>query len=851
MSIKIPIEAAFNKGNVDQVLQDFQRQLNKLGQQVAQANKVKFNPVERTTVDDLRKVTASFENLRRVSGDLNRRMRATGQQGSGFLDLDWSKLYPDERSRARQMHKAYSYVVGQQFQPGSGGGGGGGGNWGGAGRSVVSSGLNATGPVGGVVNNAISAGMSGGMGAGLAGLVGGIAALALGKAIGAVMEKVGQAQQNAIGYDTLKRTLGDVNVSFNALQASVRASAAALDVNFEESRKLSMQFVKLSGMTAEQYKTLSEEVSTSGGFGRSFGLDPSQSNAFFAQMRQNKITTNSRESKELALMIGESVAKAGVTAKTDEVLESISGFIAQQTRSGMNAANVSGYAEMLTGLMGAGRAGLDPSSAAALIGRVNSSIAGGGSAGEAGQNFLYTAIGSRLGLTPIQAKIMQEQGAFGTGRAAFGNDSNYARYSGRNLGAGDSDVTNLQLVMDHIKKISNGNKDLDADKLANLFGINISQAMALSSISPQLLGGLSGRLKRLGINVNDVNATGISRISQIEADGSLSEGQKDQQIGALARENQEKTQGSEIRAGLAGVENATERAASLLLTPLNSIRDGIMFMAGDGKMSARQITERMAKFEAEEAAAQLKAKRASENAALGTGFAASQAAGQKYMGALKAGAKGLSESDVDAIYKGFGTMGAGPGPSGRSYGSLSGGTLFDRLLQQESGGRHVDGKGNIVTSSKGARGIAQLMPGTASSPGFGIAPARDDSEGENRRVGREYLAAMLSRYNGDQQKALAAYNAGFSKVDAAVSKGGANWLAYMPAETRNYVPSILSGSGGTPLPAGVGAPGGAGGKVDVGVSGHFTLSLPNGQPAAAPIQTSGYVNKPNPSGLQR
>jgi hypothetical protein len=104
------------------------------------------------------------------------------------------------------------------------------------------------------------------------------------------------------------------------------------------------------------------------------------------------------------------------------------------------------------------------------------------------------------------------------------------------------------------------------------------------------------------------------------------------------------------------------------------------------------------------------------------------------------------------------------------------------VLGLEGGGTLANPK----TSPKGARGPMQVMPGTNRDPGFGVKPAQDDSEAERARVGRDYLGAMVGRYN-DPAKALAAYNAGPGRVDAAISKHGSNWLAHMPAETRAYV----------------------------------------------------------------
>jgi soluble lytic murein transglycosylase len=95
------------------------------------------------------------------------------------------------------------------------------------------------------------------------------------------------------------------------------------------------------------------------------------------------------------------------------------------------------------------------------------------------------------------------------------------------------------------------------------------------------------------------------------------------------------------------------------------------------------------------------------------------------------------------------------------------------------------GNPNAV-SPKGARGLMQVMPATARAPGFGIRPS-NGSQADDVRVGREYRAAMQRRYGGDLAKMWAAYNAGPGRVDEASRRHGANWLAHMPAETRNYV----------------------------------------------------------------
>jgi hypothetical protein len=85
--------------------------------------------------------------------------------------------------------------------------------------------------------------------------------------------------------------------------------------------------------------------------------------------------------------------------------------------------------------------------------------------------------------------------------------------------------------------------------------------------------------------------------------------------------------------------------------------------------------------------------------------------------------------------------------------------ILPHLIQQESGGNP-----NAI-SPKGAQGLTQVMPATARDPGFGVAPMQGNSPQENVRFGRDYLTAMLKRYPGRPDLALAAYNAGPGVAD--------------------------------------------------------------------------------------
>jgi Transglycosylase SLT domain len=86
-----------------------------------------------------------------------------------------------------------------------------------------------------------------------------------------------------------------------------------------------------------------------------------------------------------------------------------------------------------------------------------------------------------------------------------------------------------------------------------------------------------------------------------------------------------------------------------------------------------------------------------------------------------------------------------------------------------------------AVSPKGAQGLMQLMPGTASE--LGVDNAFDPAK--NTDGGTRYLRMLLERFHFDVAKALAAYNAGPLRVDQ--HNGVPPYL-----ETRKYVARIIN-----------------------------------------------------------
>lgn len=119
-------------------------------------------------------------------------------------------------------------------------------------------------------------------------------------------------------------------------------------------------------------------------------------------------------------------------------------------------------------------------------------------------------------------------------------------------------------------------------------------------------------------------------------------------------------------------------------------------------------------------------------------------------------------------------------------------TAYDRLIR-EAAERHrleyalvkamIQAESDFdprAVSPKGACGLMQLMPATARRHGVrNVFLPRENVEG-----GCRYLRWLLDRYDGNVSLAVAAYNAGEARVDAA---GGVPRIA----ETREYLDRVL------------------------------------------------------------
>ncbi len=152
-----------------------------------------------------------------------------------------------------------------------------------------------------------------------------------------------------------------------------------------------------------------------------------------------------------------------------------------------------------------------------------------------------------------------------------------------------------------------------------------------------------------------------------------------------------------------------------------------------------------------------------------------------------AGADGLPEF----VAQGFPTLQTPPGANW---------TFVHAIARQESQFAQ-----NAI-SHAGARGLMQLMPGTAREQAgkLGMSYRQEDlinSPSYNVQLGNGYFSRMMSYYNGSYPLAIAAYNAGPGNVNKWLRangdprNGSIDWLTWIERipifETKNYVQRVI------------------------------------------------------------
>jgi hypothetical protein len=159
-----------------------------------------------------------------------------------------------------------------------------------------------------------------------------------------------------------------------------------------------------------------------------------------------------------------------------------------------------------------------------------------------------------------------------------------------------------------------------------------------------------------------------------------------------------------------------------------------------------------------------------------------------------AGSSVVASGDASGIVDSPGTTGSPELADlpGQSAGATAGSGEYESLIDQAAARNGLDpavlhgliqqesGFDPSATSSAGASGLTQLMPGTAASLGV----ANPLNPAESIEGGARYLGQLTAEFDGNTEDALAAYNAGPGAVE---QYGGVPPYA----ETQSYVSKVL------------------------------------------------------------
>ena len=632
MAIKIPVSAQFDAADLKQQIQMVNDQIRILASQVGQANKQKFEPINIKSKDDLNAFIKQMQRLLSIQTELKQTMSKTGQGATNPLMADWSKMYTDQAVRIKKMQSMLQFL-GVEFndqpapkpklpaptpsnpspaphsrpqnnnQPPA---------W----QNHLSTMLRNAGPVGGTISGAMNAGLSGGAGAGLMGLVGGLAALGVGKIIGAVADKIGQAQDNVIGLDKLYRQVGGI-VSFSSLQRGVMSTANRLGMTNGDAIALASTYSRAANIQPGQ--NLGTGMLVSGGLARSYGLDPNSVAGTMGQLSASRVVNNDQQLRHMGLLMGEAIGKSGAFAQAGEAMQAISDFATQQARMSLTAPNVPGYAGAMAGLMSSGIPGMDLQGSTNLLGRINASLQRGGAMGDPSRAFM-ARMALRNGINnPMALEVLQSGGAFGTISSTLGPDSLYGQRFG---GSYHGDQTLLDMTRQGIHRAYGYGPD-SIVALSRHLGVGINDALAIDQMSSADMSGVSDRLRRLKINPDSVNATSYAALGQIQSGkglevmgneylkrGALDAGERQRLTDALkvkgtdpeklkevltqvaATHGPAKTEGSEIRDNVAKLNNQFEDYARRALPALDVMRMALVKMTGGSEDSLRRDYEK-------------------------------------------------------------------------------------------------------------------------------------------------------------------------------------------------------------------------------------------------------------------
>lgn len=598
MAIKIPVDAD---------VRGVQRQVEQLGKTIEKANRVQWKPVDAAGID--REVRRVQESFKRIYGADIQTARST-----------YTPPQPSAGGRAggggrRGGGSGFGFIdtVGRQFGSGVGGGF----------QTIGSYAARGAAEGGG--------GLGGAAGLLRGGLIG-AAAYGAYKIGSGISEGYDLSKERAMGADTLKRQMGDIGVSFDRLKTFADRLSDGLGVNSNEFIKLESSLQKLS-RTVESPESLGSATALGVGISRSYGMEAGAGGGFLGGMRNIDPRQNNRE---LALILADTIARSGMNARADEVMQAIMSFTAATTRMSLSPGNVAAFGNAYGGLLSTHLPGMTPETASGLLTQANAGVMSmGAGAGEAGRAFMLSAFNRHGVMNPIQAQALAEGGLFGTRSSVFGGGAISQFMGGQmgNLASGPgANVSNFDAIRQQLGRMG-GSKWMQLEGAQRLFGVqSLSQAAALMNLSGSQGNGLVDLVHSNNIDINKISGSGISRLGAIGAAGTnmsqlsgifedmkksgiLSSSEistvstaekaspaqfRDALVQVAAMKDQAMDQGEQIRNQSASLDNIKINTGDKLLGPIIAMSDAIVAASGRGPGANRERVINMSYDEAEQ-----------------------------------------------------------------------------------------------------------------------------------------------------------------------------------------------------------------------------------------------------------
>ena len=880
---------------------------------------------------DLDLINKQFKQTLALSAQIRNALKASGQSGLHISQVDWSKTSTDPRAAQRMRDRAFTHSVrGTSLDPTlsnevdgegnalstakaeakqaaqesrdrvresaadakakarddaaaakdssrSGGFGRGVRRYGRgmAGRTAGAFGGGVGGPVGGVLQEGVqgagsgaeAGGLLGGLGGLGAGLLGGGAIALAGMAGKAISEGISQAQDRNLDLDTLKRSLGDLGVSFKGLSDASWKAASGLGMANGEFVKMESLANSASGGAYRTPDELAGATRSGVDISRAYGLQPSQGVQFTAGMQR---MNSHQDNKELAASLAEAIVNTQGKATPSEVMQAMQSFAAQQNRFNSGTVDLNRFGNAYSDLLSGD--GMTADHASSILGQANSAMQQMGGS-EASRNFTMQAFGN---LDPIRAAMRAEGGLFGNGldnRDIAGYMSQHGAKGWDGQGRGP-EGTNFSVIRDSFDNAYKGRgqygteMELDAEK--NYFGLkSYADTASFMNMSDSDHSRIAGTLKNAGVSLKDVREGGIQSLAGISNANSFDDleklyrtgpdsirsrkdmseddlssldraekggdfaGFQKQLVRVMAGKGQEDTAGSTQRSIDANISDMKTSIGEKLVPAVLEIEQDFLkllnfFGLGDKTPAPPPVpgspaAQKLAKAAAVAAGGPAAQKAPGGSTTGGAGNARAVRAhgdGPSFVGLAKDAFYGARRAAYDTRLTGLESQ----------YGLPSG--LMDGVWGAETNhGR------NNTTSGAGAKGNFQMLDGTAKQYGVQIGDFSSESDGAARMYRDLYKAN-----NQNLDKTLAAYNWGQGNLNKDIKKHGDDWEKYAPKETQDYIRKIEKSMGKTDQSQAAASHG------DINITLQQSVTTPSGGTKTKTLSTK--VAKPAASGMQ-